>query len=181
MFDSGFLQRFVEVSQELFSVICDYLADTDREQPGCAAEEMIDDITVERRHSQRQRVIAAFVDHGDDIATQFAHSELNGVHPNELTCLYRAVVLWPAGFGRPLFDKQCLPPRSQTHRYHPHFIMCGSDHSADGGNTRTGQIALFAPGLQANKNLLFTEVWQLCPEASNLFQHIGMPVLFSPH
>lgn len=63
MFDSGFLQRFVEVSLELFSVICDYLADTDREQPGCTAEEVIDDIAVERRYSQRQRVIAAFVDH----------------------------------------------------------------------------------------------------------------------
>lgn len=77
--------------------------------------------------------------HGDDIATQFAHSQLNGVHPNE-----RTVVLWLAGFGRPLFDKQCLPPGAQTRGYHPHFIVCGSDHSADGGNTWTGQIALFA-------------------------------------
>ena len=111
MFDSGFLQRFVEVSQELFSVICDYLADTDREQPGCAAEEMIDDITVERRHSQRQRVIAAFVDHGDDIATQFAHSELNGVHPNELTCLYRGVVVWPGGGGADRFLTSSAFPR----------------------------------------------------------------------
>lgn len=55
------------------------------------------------------------------------------------------------GGGRPLFDKQCLPPRSLTHRYHPHFIMCGSDHSANGGNTRTGQIALFAQGFRRTK------------------------------
>lgn len=47
MFDGGFLQCYVEVSWELFSVICDDLADTDREQPGCTTEEMIDDITVE--------------------------------------------------------------------------------------------------------------------------------------
>lgn len=83
--------------RELFPVICDDLADTDREQPGCTAEKVIDDITVERRHSQRQYVIAVFVDHGNDIATHFTHSELNGVHPNELSCLYRTVVLWPAG------------------------------------------------------------------------------------
>lgn len=73
---------------------------------------------------------------------------------------------------------RAFTPRAQTYWYHPHFIVCGGDHSADGGNTRAGQMALCAPGLQANKNLLFTEVWQLCPEASNLFQHIGMPVLF---
>jgi hypothetical protein len=97
VFDGGFLQRFVKASQELFPVICDDLADTDREQPGCTAEKVIDDITVERRHSQRQYVIAVFVDHGNDIATHFTHSELNGVHPNELSCLYRTVVLWPAG------------------------------------------------------------------------------------
>ncbi|CAD5659270.1 Uncharacterised protein [Escherichia coli] len=178
---AGFLQSFVKASQELFPVICDDLADTGREQPGCTAEKVIDDITVERRHSQRQCIIAVFVDHGNDIATHFTHSELNGVHPNELTGLYRTVVLWPAGFGGSLFDKQSLTPRAQTYWYHPHFIVCGGNHSADGRNTRAGQMALCAPGLQANKNLLFTEVWQLCPEASNLFQHIGMPVLFSSH
>ncbi len=181
MFDGGFLQRFAKASLELFPVICDDLADTDREQPGCTAEKVIDDITVERRHSQRQCVIAVFVDHGNDIATHFTHSELNGVHPNELSGLYRTVVLWPAGFGGSLFDKQSLAPRAQTYWYHPHFIVCASDHSADGGNTRAGQMALCASGLQTNKNLLFTEVRQLCPEASNLFQHIGMPVLFSSH
>nr|QNI18128.1 hypothetical protein [Escherichia coli O1:H7] len=85
------------------------------------------------------------------------------------------------GGGGSLFDKQSLTPRAQTYWYHPHFIVCGGDHSADGGNTRAGLMALCAPGLQANKNLLFTEVRQLCPEASNLFQHIGMPVLFSSH
>lgn len=71
MFDGGFLQRFVKASQELFPVICDDLADTDRKQPGCTAEKAIDDITVERRHSQRQCIIAVFVDHGSDIATHF--------------------------------------------------------------------------------------------------------------
>ncbi len=52
-----------KLPRELFPVICDDLADTDREQPGCTAEKVIDDITVERRHSQRQYIIAVFVDH----------------------------------------------------------------------------------------------------------------------
>lgn len=70
---------------------------------------MIDDITVERRHSQRQYIIAVFVDHGNDIATHFTHSELNGVHPNELSCLYRTVVLWPAGVVVRFLTSRALP------------------------------------------------------------------------
>jgi len=82
-------------------------------------------------------------------------------------------------FGGAFFDKHSLSPRARTHWYHPHFIVGGSDHPADGGNTWAGQMAQFAPGLQTNKNLLFTEVTQFCPQASNLFQHVGMTVLCS--
>lgn len=59
---------------------------------GCTAEEVPDDITV-----KRQRIVAVFVDHGNDITAQLAHSKLNSIHANEFTGLYRVTVLWSAG------------------------------------------------------------------------------------
>ncbi|OIN38153.1 hypothetical protein AO411_2025895 [Salmonella enterica subsp. enterica serovar Sarajane] len=49
-------------------------------------------------------------------------------------------------------------PGTQLHRYQSHFIVCCRDYSADGGDARTGQMALFTPRFQANKNLFFPEV-----------------------
>lgn len=107
-------------------------------QPGCTAEEVLDDITVKRRYGQLQSVVAVFVDYGNDITAQLAHSELNSIHANELTDLYRAIVLWPAGLSGPFFNKQGFYSGSQSHRYHPHFILCRCDHPADSGDAQTG-------------------------------------------
>ncbi len=67
MLDGSFLQRFVEFSQELFPCISDDLVDTNREQPGCTAEEVPDVITIKRRYGQCQSLVAVFVEHDNDI------------------------------------------------------------------------------------------------------------------
>lgn len=40
------------------------------------------------------------------------YPELNSIHANELTVLYRVIVLWHEKFGDSLFDKQSLSPRA---------------------------------------------------------------------
>ena len=70
---------------------------------------MPDDITVKRRYGQCQSVVAVFVDHGNDITAQLAHSELNSIHANEITGLYRAIVLWSAGLCGEFFNGWFFP------------------------------------------------------------------------
>lgn len=111
--DGGFLQRFVEVSQELFPVIGDDLADTSREHRAARQKKCLTILLL----SDGQRVVAVFVDHGNDITAQLAHSKLNSIHANELTGLYRVTVLWSAGLCGAFFNEQDFSPGTQSHWY----------------------------------------------------------------
>ncbi len=67
--------------------------------------------------TSRSRQAAYSVDHGNDITAQLAHSELNSIHANELTGLYRAIVLWSAGLCGAFFNEQGFSPGTESHRY----------------------------------------------------------------
>ncbi len=84
------------------------------------------------------------------------------------------------GVWRFVFDKQSLTPRAQTYWYHPHFscavaIILPMVETL--GQVRW-RVRTRASGEQ--KSALYRGL-AARPEASNLFQHIGMPVLFSSH